>query len=200
MFFIVGVFQTEDIAVSDTTTSKHLDLEVETAEGFYFFDSNNDHFTMWLPGSYQIDKDHRFYTIFTSDDFSFFPFRSEKGDDPLSYSLTIRYWEAIELDLKQRVMETYENLSGENEAFSEAASNGKTVTTGKRRISTDGIIRDLPDNLYLAYIEDDDTEAFIEVTFVIRCAEDERCEMDQPETDYLFETIVEHVQFSASQR
>ncbi|MFP7289225.1 hypothetical protein SFC15_23790, partial [Shouchella clausii] len=47
----------DDIALTDDFTSSFLDPEVESDEGFHYFQSEKNNFSMWFPAGYYIEDD-----------------------------------------------------------------------------------------------------------------------------------------------
>ncbi len=54
--------QAEDVALSDDFTSSFINEDVETDEGFHYFESGNGKFSMWFPEGYYVGNNHAQYS------------------------------------------------------------------------------------------------------------------------------------------
>ncbi|WP_245849930.1 hypothetical protein [Shouchella clausii] len=65
-----------DIALTDDFTSSFLDPNVETDEGFHYFQSEKNNFSMWFPAGYYIEDDPTLYE--SEDHFEFLDFYEDE--------------------------------------------------------------------------------------------------------------------------
>ncbi len=88
----------DDIALTDDFTSSFLDPEVETDEGFHYFQSEKNNFSMWFPAGYYIEDDPVRYE--SKDHFEFLNIHEDQ-----SHSNEKEYWGFIQLKYRGNMIE-----------------------------------------------------------------------------------------------
>ncbi|WP_342753053.1 hypothetical protein [Shouchella clausii] len=88
----------DDIALTDDFTSSFLDPEVETDEGFHYFQSEKNNFSMWFPAGYYIEDDPVGYE--SKDHFEFLNIHEDQ-----SHSNEKEYWGFIQLKYRGNMIE-----------------------------------------------------------------------------------------------
>ncbi|GAF11165.1 hypothetical protein JCM19046_1666 [Bacillus sp. JCM 19046] len=203
--FIVGGFfviramnQAEDVALSDDFTSRFLDEDVETDEGFHYFESGNGKFSMWFPenfkvndrGAQYVSKEH--YESFIA---------NSNANNQLKESMVVFYeGERAVQDIDFALTDLLSDSSFENEYLecanekmvfyhgsSYAEVNGTDVTNYSPKSNTP--------NSYFALVTNTTKERYFTIRFNGVCENGEDCSEEYKGMEETFSTILKSIKF-----
>ncbi|MBM7837001.1 hypothetical protein JOC54_000232 [Alkalihalobacillus xiaoxiensis] len=206
--FIVGGFlvirvmtQAEDIALSDDFTSSFINEDVETDEGFHYFESGNGKFSMWFPNHFYLEDEAPFYV--SKDHYALYNlFDRTSKEEGLNKSITVRYLTDVDKEQAQLRFENvledmgFEGYYEEEESKSKVILQGKSLVTmeNKKTVISDPL--ENPANRYFAVIKSNQSDQMLELTYRIDCYEDSSCSIESSEEDVFFNTVIENIVFN----
>jgi hypothetical protein len=193
----------DDIALTDDFTSSFLDPEVETDEGFHYFQSEKNNFSMWFPAGYYIEddpvryesKDHfEFLNIYeeettTSKDRGYIGYIQLKYRDNMTERRAHLQLNRLLDDLSYD--NQYEELQTENAMIYYGSS--YYTLEGKRGVTYDPATHSA--NQYFALVQSPDAKEFITVDYRILCDNYESCEVKNERESRFFETLIHNIRF-----
>jgi hypothetical protein len=192
----------DDIALKDDFTSSFLDPEVETDEGFHYFQSEKNNFSMWFPAGYYIEDDPVGYE--SKDYFEFLNIHEDQ-----SHSNEKEYWGFIQLKYRGNMTDhrahlqlnrLLENFSYENQ-YEQLQTQAATIyygssyyaLEGKRGVTYDPATHSA--NQYFALIQSHDAKEFIVVDYGLYCEEEEPCTINDEQESRFFDTLIQNIRF-----
>ncbi|MDP5285562.1 hypothetical protein HJ578_021290, partial [Shouchella clausii] len=193
----------DDIALTDDFTSSFLDPEVETDDGFHYFQSEKNNFSMWFPAGYYIEDDPVRYE--SKDHFEFLNIYEEEtttskdrgytGYIQLTYENNVSEHEAkIQLQILLEDLgfnDQYEELQTENATIYYGSS--YYTLEGKRGVTYDPATHSA--NQYFALVQSHDAKEFITVDYRILCDDYESCEVNNERESRFFDTLIQSIRF-----
>ncbi len=192
--------QADDVALSDDFTSRFLDEDVETDEGFYYFESGNEKFTMWFPENFQLNDEQGLY-ISKSDYEAIFAFQDPGEDNPYVKSMHVTYYERnenyAEITWEKMLDEfSYESHYEKDEQDNMTMYRGVSSTSldGSKRIISDP--ENNPVNFYFALIINNNADEFVTIRYSLTCPEGTDCDPHSQEEDLFFNTFIKNVHFT----
>ncbi|BAD66512.1 hypothetical protein ABC3981 [Shouchella clausii KSM-K16] len=192
----------DDIALTDDFTSSFLDTEVETDEGFHYFQSEKNNFSMWFPAGYYIENDPVGYE--SKDHFEFLNIHEDQ-----SHSNEKEYWGFIQLKYRGNMIEHDAEIQlqillkafGFNDQYEELQTETATIyygssyytLEGKRGVTYDPATHSA--NQYFALVQSPDLKEFMVVDYELYCKEEETCTINDEQESRFFNTLIQSIRF-----
>lgn len=192
--------QADDVALSDEFTSRFIDEDIETDEGFHYFASGNGKFSMWFPEKYQLNDEQGLY-ISKSNYEALFAFQDPGEDIPYVKSIHVTYYDRNK-NYAEIMWEKMLNEFSYESHYEEDEQDNKTIYRGVSSTSLDGsnlIISDPennPDNFYFALIINNDADEFVTIRYSLTCPEGTECYAHSQEEALFFNTFIKNVHFT----
>ncbi|AST98589.1 hypothetical protein BC8716_09905 [Shouchella clausii] len=190
----------DDIALKDDFTSSFLDLEVETDEGFHYFQSEKNNFSMWFPAGYYLSDDSVQYE--SKRHFEFLNMYEKnvnesgfRGHIQLFYEDNVTEHDSkIQLDILLKDL-------GFNDQYEEFKTDKATIYYGSSYFTLKdkkGVTYDPNDqfaNRYFALVQSNDTDEFIVITYRLACKDGVACEINNDQESRFFDTLIQNIRF-----
>ncbi|MBM7837003.1 hypothetical protein JOC54_000234 [Alkalihalobacillus xiaoxiensis] len=205
--FIIGGFfltramnQADDIALSDNFTSGFIDENIETDEGFHYFESGNGKFSMWFPGGYYLSADPaQFESKETYEMLNLY--QEATGDSTLDRHIQIEYFGEMDQEKADLTLSRIlENFSYKN-SYEVKDSNDLTISYGEVHVELNGkdtVLKEPktnPANRYFALIETKNSKHVVAVTYMLFCKESSSCEINSKEEQNFFRQLSESIEY-----
>ncbi|WP_350011886.1 hypothetical protein [Shouchella clausii] len=166
----------DDIALTDDFTSSFLDPEVEIDEGFHYFQSEKNNFSMWFPAGYYL------------------------SDDPVQYE-SKRHFESLNMYEKNVNESGFRGHIQLNDQYEQLQTDEVTIYYGSSYFTLKdkkGVTYDPNDhfaNRYFALVQSNDTEEFIVITYRLACKDGVACEINNEQESRFFDTLIQSIRF-----
>ncbi|XOQ13910.1 MAG: DUF4367 domain-containing protein [Shouchella clausii] len=192
----------DDIALKDDFTSSFLDPEVETDEGFHYFRSEKNNFSMWFPAGYYIEDDPTLYE--SKDHFEFLDFYEDQrrlNENGFSGFIQLKYRDNMtEYDGELELANLLKDL-GFKDQHEKLQTEETIIYYGSSYLTLEdkkGVIYDPethPANRYFALVQSLDYKQFIVVKYGIFCKDKENCLINDDQESRFFDTIIQSIRF-----
>lgn len=198
-FFVTRAMnQSDDVALSDDFTKGFINTEIETGEGFHYFESGNGKFSMWFPEDFKVNAGGARYV--SKEHYESF-IASSNVSNHLKESIVIFYEDErssrdIDFALKDLLSDSsYENEHLEYESedliFYHGASyaevNGTDVTNYSSKLNTP--------NSYFALVTNMSKDRYFTIRFNAVCENGEDCSEEYKGMGEKFSTILKSIKF-----
>ncbi|PAD47270.1 hypothetical protein CHI09_08185 [Shouchella clausii] len=192
----------DDIALKDDFTSSFLDPEVETDEGFHYFQSEKNNFSMWFPAGYYIEDDPTLYE--SKDHFEFLDFYEDQrrlNENGFSGFIQLKYRDNMtDHRAHLQLNRLLDDLSYDNQ-YEKLQTEETIIYYGSSYLTLEdkkGVIYDPethPANRYFALVQSLDYKQFIVVKYGIFCKNEKDCAINNEQESRFFDTIIRSIRF-----
>ncbi|MCM3547931.1 hypothetical protein M4D48_05000 [Alkalihalobacillus clausii] len=192
----------DDIALKDDFTSSFLDTEVETDEGFHYFQSEKNNFSMWFPAGYYIEDDPTLYE--SKDHFEFLDFYEDEthlNEKGYSGFIQLKYRDNMtEYDGEIELAILLKDL-GFKDQHEKLQTEETIIYYGSSYLTLEdkkGVIYDPAThsaNRYFALVQSQDYKQFIVVKYGIFCKDEKDCAINNEQESSFFDTIIQSIRF-----
>ncbi|MED4130675.1 hypothetical protein [Shouchella miscanthi] len=203
IFLARGMRQQGDIALKDNFTSSFIQEDIDTGEGFHFFESKNGHYTLWYPKKFYIEEEPPYFI--SKDHYELMNFyESSESESGLERSFQIRYQGKKNQDSADITLKRLLDDFAFEKNYEELTTESTNIFFGPSNITMDGkeAVISNPDeshaNRYFALVQNKEGTQFLSVIFRINCIDESRgsCEINDSEERSFFETFIKNISFS----
>ncbi|MBM7836996.1 hypothetical protein JOC54_000227 [Alkalihalobacillus xiaoxiensis] len=196
-FFVIRAMnQAEDVALSDDFTSRFIDEDVETDEGFHYFESGNDKFSMWFPEGYILEGKPSYVSKESYETINLF----KKADDDEQKLIKMTYYKGGDLGQVDGNLSLLISDYGFNDHYEVSNTDETHIYSGKsyvelieNRAKPKEPTDDTPANQYFALIKNQQTDQHVTVSYEIHCSVD--CSSNVLMERSFFDSVVRSIRF-----
>ncbi len=192
--------QADDVALSDDFTSSFINEDVETGEGFHYFESGNGKFSMWFPEGYYLSNGTaQFESKETYEMLNFY--QEATGDSALDRHIQVEYFGGMDQEKADLVLNRILIDFSYDHSFEKKDSNDLTIYYGEVHVEQNGkdtVLKDPktnPANRYFALIETKNSNHVVAVTYMLFCKESSSCEINSEEEQNFFRQLSESIEY-----
>ncbi|MCM3380950.1 hypothetical protein [Shouchella rhizosphaerae] len=190
----------DDIALTDDFTSSFLDPEVETDDGFHYFQSEKNNFSMWFPAGYYLSDDPVQYESKRHFE-SLNMYEKNVNESGFRGHIQLKYRDNMtEHRAHLQLNRLLEDLSYEQQ-YEQLQTDEVTIYYGSSYFTLKdkkGVTYDPNDhfaNRYFALVQSNDTDEFIVITYRLACKDGVACEINNDQESRFFDTLIQNIRF-----
>ncbi len=200
IFLVRGIGQPNDIALSDRFTSSFLQEDIQTDEGFHFFESQNGHYSMWYPEGFYLQGESSSYLSKEHNEKLIF-FENESDTNGIERHFQIRYIGERTSGAAQTHLHLLLDDSSYEGEHTELTNDTNQIFYGSsyKKVEGTDVVTLSPSeheaNRYFALVVNHDETRLISITYRLNCLEQATCKIDTKKEESFFETFINHIEF-----
>ncbi|WP_078393459.1 hypothetical protein [Shouchella patagoniensis] len=192
--------QPDDIALSDRFTSSFLQEDVKTDEGFHFFESQNEHYSMWYPEGFYLQGEPPSYI--SKDHYELLNFYEDGADsNGIERHIQIRFSGELTPKLIKTDLSLLLDDFAYNDEYIELNHDSNKIYYGSSHKKMDGteVITSSPSkheaNRHFALVVNKDETKSVTIAYRLNCIGQTTCEIETEKEKTFFETFINHIKF-----
>ncbi|WP_078394756.1 hypothetical protein [Shouchella patagoniensis] len=188
--------QSDDVALSDDFTKGFINTEIETGEGFHYFESGNGKFSMWFPEGYKLEDVPSYVSKDSYESINLY----KKAEDGVQKLIKMTYYIGNDPGQVEGNFSVLLNDYGFEDNYEEKDTDQTHIYSGnsfveliENRAEPKAPTAEKPANQYFALIKDQHSDQHVKFSYEIHC--EVNCSINSPEESSFFDTIIRNINF-----
>ncbi|AIC92725.1 hypothetical protein [Shouchella lehensis] len=195
-----GIGQPNDIALSDRFTSSFLQEDIQTDEGFHFFESQNGHYSMWYPEGFYLQGEPPAYI--SKDHYELLNLYEDGTDsNGIERHIQVRYSGGLTPQIIKTDLSLLLDDLAYNNKYIELTHDPNKIYYGSSHKKIDGteVITSSPSkheaNQYFSLVVNRDDTKSVTTSYRLNCIGQTTCKINTAIEKSFFDTFITQIQF-----